>query len=70
MNPTTHPDSTRGFELRFASLFHDGRALAFPCDARGVVDLDGLSERGRCNYFLARTAIGRDFAMPAVHERH
>lgn len=54
------------YELRFRSLFDEGRALAFPCDAAGQVDLDTLSERARCNYFYARTAIGRDFAFPAV----
>jgi hypothetical protein len=56
-----------GFELRFQSLFHDGRALAFPCDAAGHVELDALSDRARINYFYARTVIGRDFAFPAVH---
>jgi len=55
-----------GFELRFRSLFNDGRALAFPCDAAGHVALDALSERARSNYFYARTVIGRDFAFPAV----
>lgn len=54
------------FELRFASLFHEGRGLAFPCDAAGQVDLDALSERARLNYFAARTLVGRDFAAPAV----
>jgi hypothetical protein len=57
------------FELRFQSLFNEGRALAFPCDAAGHVDLDSLSERARCNYYFARTVIGRDFAMPAVQAR-
>jgi hypothetical protein len=54
------------FELRFDSLFHEGRALAFPCDAHGRVDLDGLSERARSNYFFARAVVGRDYAFPAV----
>jgi hypothetical protein len=54
------------FELRFQSLFNEGRALAFPCDAAGRVDLDALSERARCNYFYARSVVGRDFALPAV----
>jgi hypothetical protein len=54
------------FELRFQSLFNDGRALAFPCDATGHVALDALSERARNNYFYARTVVGRDFATPAV----
>jgi hypothetical protein len=57
------------FELRFQSLFHEGRALAFPCDADGRVDLDALSERGRSNYFYARSVVGRDFALPAVQSR-
>lgn len=54
------------FELRFQSLFNDGRALAFPCDAAGRVDLDALSERARVNYLYARAVVGREFAMPAV----
>jgi hypothetical protein len=55
-----------GFELRFRSLFNEGRGLTFPCDAAGHVDLDRLSEQARNNYFYARSLIGRDFAMPAV----
>jgi hypothetical protein len=58
------------FELRFQSLFHDGRALAFPCDAAGQVDLDALSERALTNYLYARTVIGRDFSQPAVRRVH
>lgn len=61
----THTAACR-FELRFQSLFDDGRALAFPCDAAGQVPLDSLSERARNDYFFARTVIGRDFALPAV----
>jgi hypothetical protein len=53
-------------ELHFRSLFHEGRGLAFPCDAAGRVDLDALSERARRNYFYARSLVGRDFAHPAV----
>jgi hypothetical protein len=54
------------YELRFVSLFHEGRALSFPCDAEGHVDLDALSGPARLNYFYARTVIGREFTMPAV----
>jgi hypothetical protein len=54
------------YELRFASLFDEGRGLAFPCDAEGHVDLDALSGRARLNYLYARTVIGREFSMPAV----
>ena len=54
------------YELRFQSLVLPGYALAFPCDAAGHVDLDGLSDRARYNYLYARAVVGRDLAMPAV----
>jgi len=54
------------FELRFQSLFNEGRGLAFPCDAQGRVDMDRLTERARINYLGARTLIGREFAMPML----
>ncbi|MFM2058210.1 MAG: hypothetical protein RLY71_2595 [Pseudomonadota bacterium] len=65
MNPVTHQTETR-FELRFQSLFNEGRGLSFPCDAQGHVDLDSLSARLRLNYLYAHTLIGREFTMPAV----
>lgn len=58
------------YELRFRSLFDEGRGYAFACDAAGRVDLDRLSERERNAYFLARGLIGRDYATPVVHCRH
>jgi hypothetical protein len=57
---------TARFELRFQSLFQEGRAFSFPCDEQGRVDIDSLSQKARLNYFYARTVIGREFAMPAV----
>ncbi len=58
-----------GFELRFQSLFNAGRGLAFPCDAEGHVDLDGLSDMARENYLFARAVVGRDYATPQVCRR-
>jgi hypothetical protein len=58
--------ATAAYELRFRSLFDDGRGYAFPCDAQGHVDMDALSERARNNYLYARTVVGREFSMPAV----
>ena len=58
--PTDH------FEIRFLSLFTEGRGLAFPCDAAGHVDLDVLSEHGRLNYLYARAMVGREYATPAI----
>ncbi len=54
------------YELRFKSLFHEGRALTFPCDAGGHVILDSLSERARDNYLYARAVVGREYSAPAV----
>ena len=54
------------YELRFQSLFEEGRAWSFPCDAQGSVDLDRMSERARSNYFFARAIIGREVASPCV----
>ena len=64
--PTPGADS---YELRYSFLFNEGRALVFPCDAQGHVDLDGLSERARNNYFYARAVAGRDLSWPALQRR-
>lgn len=58
-----------GFELRFQSLFHEGRALVFPCDEAGHVELDALSDRARENYLYARVVIGREYSSPCVVRR-
>lgn len=68
MNEHT-PRSGVAFELRFRSLFHEGRALVFPCDAGGTVDVARLSARARDNLMRAQAAIGRDYAVPAVEPR-
>jgi len=65
---TSH--ASTGYELRFRSLFDEGRAYAFPCDAEGHVDMDSLSERSLNNYLYARSFIGREFSMPAVQQVH
>jgi hypothetical protein len=70
MNPATStPRDNSGFELRFQSLFNEGRGLAFPCDAQGRVDIDSLSRTLRLNYLYARTLIGREFSVPALLPR-
>jgi hypothetical protein len=66
---TSRIDSHRSpacYELRFSSLFHEGRGYSFPCDSQGHVDLDDLSEHARSNYFFAHSTIGRNVAAPAV----
>jgi hypothetical protein len=53
-------------ELRYQSLFREGRGFSFPCDERGDVNLDALSERARNNYLFARAMVGRELARPEV----
>jgi hypothetical protein len=57
------------WELRFDSLFDNGRGWSFPCDADGRIDLDTLSECARNNYLYARALIGRDVRWPVVCRR-
>jgi hypothetical protein len=64
--PAPNGTSCKRFELCFESLFHPGRGLAFPCDERGHVLLDALSEPARRNYLYARAVVGREYAVPAV----
>jgi hypothetical protein len=52
--------------LTFPSLFAEVRALSFPCDAQGRVDLDRLSERARGNFLRALDAVGRDYRHPTL----
>jgi hypothetical protein len=58
------------YEARFSSLLDEGGELAFPCDAQGKVNLDGLSTRARNDYFYARALRGREFAAPVVMPRN
>lgn len=66
MNSRPMPLMSDDYELRFESLFHTGRALAFPCDAGGGVRLDSLSDKALQNYLFARAVVGRDYASPTV----
>jgi len=66
MNAHSQIASAGSYEIRFQSLFNEGRALAFPCDPGGHVDLDAVSERARNNYLFARAMVGREYAPPRV----
>ena len=58
--------TTTSYELRFPSLFDPGRAFAFPCDEKGRVQEQRLSERARQNLQRVLAAVGREFASPSV----
>jgi hypothetical protein len=62
----SHTEGSASFEIRFQSLFNEGRGLAFPCDAGGRVNLDALSDRGRNSHLFARAMVGREFSTPNV----
>ena len=64
--PSERLASPSEHQLLFESLFVGARGMAFPCDTKGRVDLDALSERARHNYFYARALMGREFAYPVV----
>lgn len=66
MHPVSPHAAAGGFEIRFQSLFHSGRALSFPCDAEGRVRVDALSERARRALHHAQALVGREYATPAV----
>jgi hypothetical protein len=67
MNRTSTTGASRTqYELRFPSLFREGRGYVFPCDAAGCVDMDSLGERARNDYLFARAVIGRELSTPRV----
>jgi hypothetical protein len=66
MDITQATAASLDFEIRFESLFNEGRGLAFPCDEKGRVDIDALSERARSNYFFARAMMGKEYATPRI----
>jgi hypothetical protein len=64
-----HATHSTDYEVRFQSLFQEGRALAFPCDPHGRVDVDALTPKAKHNYLLAHAMVGREYAHPAVLPR-
>ena len=65
-DPLPAAESLSRYELRFQSLFHTGRALAFPCDRLGEVRWDAMTEGARANFLRAQRSVGREFASPAI----
>jgi hypothetical protein len=53
-------------ELRFLPRSQERRGLAFPCNSDGQVEIDGLSEHERIDYFFARALRGREFSCAIV----
>lgn len=65
-------DSSHGSPL-FAAAYtlvylpiRGGDCFAFPCDEAGTVEMNGLSDRARDDYLLARALVGRNFHSPTV----
>jgi hypothetical protein len=68
--PMTSHHGSATHQLCFASLFHQGSSVFIPCDTRGEVDLDSLSERLKNAYLGARALVGWEFDSPTVEEVH
>ena len=64
--PLPAAESIARYELRFQSLFHTGRALAFPCDRQGAVQWDTMTDGARASFLRAQGGVGREWASPAV----
>lgn len=69
MNHASSPRAALRFEVRFESLFHSGRALAFPSDRQGHVELEDFSEHARANYRFAMAMVGREYGLPRITQR-
>ena len=54
------------YELHFESVSGNGSTYAFPCDARGHVDMDALSSSALNDYLFVRVFVGRTFSIPCV----
>jgi hypothetical protein len=54
------------YELRYTDLLDPGRGLAFSCDVRGHVDMEGLSDRELLNYLFARALVGKQLSLPTI----
>lgn len=57
------------YELHFEPLSDPRNACAFPCDARGQVDMDRLGDSALDRYLFARAVIGKVFRYPSVRSR-
>ncbi len=64
--PQAAMPSQARYELRYTDLYNSGRGFAFPCDAEGHVDVEGLSARGLVNYQSARTLVGKELSLPRI----
>jgi len=51
--------------LSFQAI-HSSKRLEFPCDDKGIVLMDNLTERAKANYLYARAMLGREYLTPQV----
>jgi hypothetical protein len=58
---------TPALVLSFQNL-HSSKRLEFPCDEKGIVLFEALTERARNNYFYARAMLGREYLTPKVQQ--
>lgn len=56
------------YQVCFPPYIYRPRAVSFPCNARGEVDLNGLSEAGRRDYLFGRVMMRLRCLDPLVVE--
>jgi hypothetical protein len=66
--PSTFAECAARYELRFTGLFNRGRGYSFPCDAKGQVDVDELTDHGRISYVHAKAVVGVELSTPVVSQ--
>ena len=59
------PPCAAAYTLVYLSI-RGGACFAFPCDKEGSVEMNGLNDRARDDYLLARALVGREFHSPSV----
>lgn len=54
------------YALRFNDLHREGHGYSFPCDAKGNVDTEGMTETMYRNYARVLSRVGLDYATPQI----
>lgn len=64
--PNGTTSSTGQYVLRYRSPRNEDRVFVFPCDPKGLVRMDDLSDRQFNDYLFARGMVGFEFDPPQV----
>jgi len=68
-NPSPATQKAASYELRYPCFCNPERALSFPCNAQGCVEMDALSATALEDYLYARVVVGHEYGKPDVVPR-